>query len=621
MITKDNGNGTKTPIVDESAFAVLEKKPRSADRVPPLTVTARYSTADRPASTAQKDQNNPQDPLILRQRQKNAVRRPAVQNTADRDTSAQRSAAQNLKEQKAAVPKRRETPQTEIPRKDPQQPKREITPEMRAAAAERHRRISEKKRAEIELQKEIEREKQRRRRIFRRRAKNAVGYGVVFICLLLIICTLFLSCFLISATHVKTQKSALPDELTYTLETKEKNVPYADFVIDGVMYVNFSDIVNICSLSVSGDRNNLKFSAENDEFVSFTNGSDYCSVNGNSVKMESAAHLYGENMWIPLSFVNSYVGGVKTNLYLNENGKTVFSISRDTETEDSGTASVLPVSFLLKSESPLLKINGESLPDQPVIMPADTPTYEFRNDLTSFYPYMDPSDRNEYLLLVNPSKRADASLAPTDLVDVVNKRPSLSGLKMRLCAEKALEALFVEMYAAGFTSVNVTMAYRSYEAQEKQFNVYVYNERYNYKNHGDFTAAAYSVLGKSYLQNNYIKKNNTTLSLADGRRVAASYSAFPGTGDHQTGLGCDITDQKSAYSAFAQTDAYRWLTENAYKFGFVERYPKGKEKITGFSYEPCHWRFVGQYHAAVMHENGMCLEEYTEWLEKASPLQ
>ena len=62
--------------------------------------------------------------------------------------------------------------------------------------------------------------------------------------------------------------------------------------------------------------------------------------------------------------------------------------------------------------------------------------------------------------------------------------------------------------------------------------------------------------------------------------------------------------------AFGSTEAYAWLTANAYKFGFIERFPEGKEKVTGSPAEPSHWRFVGQYHAAAMHESGLCLEEY-----------
>ena len=59
-----------------------------------------------------------------------------------------------------------------------------------------------------------------------------------------------------------------------------------------------------------------------------------------------------------------------------------------------------------------------------------------------------------------------------------------------------------------------------------------------------------------------------------------------------------------------ESDEYKWLVENAHKFGFIFRYPEGKENITGYSFEPVHLRFVGQYHAAIIYESGLSLEEY-----------
>ena len=61
---------------------------------------------------------------------------------------------------------------------------------------------------------------------------------------------------------------------------------------------------------------------------------------------------------------------------------------------------------------------------------------------------------------------------------------------------------------------------------------------------------------------------------------------------------------------FAESDEYKWLVENAHKFGFIFRYPENKVNITGYSFEPVHLRFVGQYHAALIFETGLALEEY-----------
>jgi D-alanyl-D-alanine carboxypeptidase len=61
---------------------------------------------------------------------------------------------------------------------------------------------------------------------------------------------------------------------------------------------------------------------------------------------------------------------------------------------------------------------------------------------------------------------------------------------------------------------------------------------------------------------------------------------------------------------FAWTSEYYWLQENAWKFGFILRFPSDKTGITGMSFEPWHYRYVGRYHAKIMHDNGLCLEEY-----------
>ena len=67
-------------------------------------------------------------------------------------------------------------------------------------------------------------------------------------------------------------------------------------------------------------------------------------------------------------------------------------------------------------------------------------------------------------------------------------------------------------------------------------------------------------------------------------------------------------------SAVRRTDAYLWLKENSWKFGFVLRYPEGKEDITGNLPEPWHFRYVGRHHAAEMYRSGLCLEEYIDSL-------
>ena len=87
---------------------------------------------------------------------------------------------------------------------------------------------------------------------------------------------------------------------------------------------------------------------------------------------------------------------------------------------------------------------------------------------------------------------------------------------------------------------------------------------------------------------------------------------LPGCSEHETGLAMDIT-RKGVWRAdpgFHGTKEFNWLTDNAQDYGFILRYPQGKAHITGISYEPWHWRYVGVEHAQKMKEKNQCLEEY-----------
>ncbi|WP_039838444.1 M15 family metallopeptidase [Paenibacillus sonchi] len=107
------------------------------------------------------------------------------------------------------------------------------------------------------------------------------------------------------------------------------------------------------------------------------------------------------------------------------------------------------------------------------------------------------------------------------------------------------------------------------------------------------------------LFNNYVKR--------DGEEKARTYSAVPGHSEHQTGLAIDLsgTDGKcAAESCFAGTEEANWLAAHAAEYGFIIRYPEGKQAITGYMYEPWHVRYVGKDIAASIAERGITLEEY-----------
>ncbi len=89
------------------------------------------------------------------------------------------------------------------------------------------------------------------------------------------------------------------------------------------------------------------------------------------------------------------------------------------------------------------------------------------------------------------------------------------------------------------------------------------------------------------------------------------FLAKPGFSEHQTGLVVDVATKDSGLTIhFENTTTFKVLKENAHQFGFILRYPKGKEHITGYAYEPWHFRYVGKEIATVIYENNLTLEEY-----------
>ncbi|RUL53650.1 MULTISPECIES: D-alanyl-D-alanine carboxypeptidase family protein [Lysinibacillus] len=108
------------------------------------------------------------------------------------------------------------------------------------------------------------------------------------------------------------------------------------------------------------------------------------------------------------------------------------------------------------------------------------------------------------------------------------------------------------------------------------------------------------------IYNNYVSR--------DGKENADRYSARPGYSEHQTGLAFDIgeKDKKDLWltEQFGETPAGKWLADNAHKYGFILRYPKGKEAITGYMYESWHFRYLGVDLATEVKASNLTLEEY-----------
>jgi zinc D-Ala-D-Ala carboxypeptidase len=99
----------------------------------------------------------------------------------------------------------------------------------------------------------------------------------------------------------------------------------------------------------------------------------------------------------------------------------------------------------------------------------------------------------------------------------------------------------------------------------------------------------------------------------DGYEIARTYSAIPGTSEHQTGLAIDVSGSNgycAVSSCFAGTKEAAWIDKNSANFGYIVRYPKGKEHVTGYKHEPWHVRYVGPAVSKEMKSRNLTLEEY-----------
>ncbi len=174
---------------------------------------------------------------------------------------------------------------------------------------------------------------------------------------------------------------------------------------------------------------------------------------------------------------------------------------------------------------------------------------------------------NTNTVLVNKLNRLPSNYTPQNLVTV--ERPYSSGRNHILNSE-AFDH-YKEMYNAAAKEGLYPKIISSYRTESQQRSLY----------------------------------NSYTVRYGSGH--AQKYSAQPGYSEHQTGLAVDIN---SLYTSFENSKEYAWLKNNAHKFGFIERYPKNKEFITGYAYEPWHYRYVGVDVATVIHQQNITYEEY-----------
>ena len=108
----------------------------------------------------------------------------------------------------------------------------------------------------------------------------------------------------------------------------------------------------------------------------------------------------------------------------------------------------------------------------------------------------------------------------------------------------------------------------------------------------------------------YQEKTYNSVKSSNGKTYADKFAARPGFSEHQTGLAIDVSTKHSTMENFKDSEEYKWLQDHAHEYGFILRYPEGKEYLTGYSYESWHYRYVGIKAATQIKNEGITFDEY-----------
>ncbi len=165
----------------------------------------------------------------------------------------------------------------------------------------------------------------------------------------------------------------------------------------------------------------------------------------------------------------------------------------------------------------------------------------------------------------------------------------------------------------------ISLDYSYGEEGENSLINYAYDEFMNLWQNAN-KAGFYLMVTSSYRDYKGQEEIYNDIKNGQGQRKADEVAARPGHSEHQTGLVVDMTSKNEPTAEeFSDSKAYNWLKENAYLYGFIERYPKDKTYITGYSPESWHWRYVGKQAAKIIHEEQITFDEYyAYYIEKDS---
>ncbi len=332
----------------------------------------------------------------------------------------------------------------------------------------------------------------------------------------------------------------------------------------GEALINIEAPSSYFGYGISGDSRQKTIVFEKGGYASFSAG-PAAVVNGNPVLLSENTVMRGGKLYVPISFFEEYVSGLR---FIKDEKNIKIDIG---------------IGNFYIDDASLGAENAISVTDWFDAVGTGKTAHVFKTDLTAYEEYMNPTDRDKYLILINYESKLDKNYAPERLTDLVNTRKDgRATQQMELYAAKAMEAMMKEAAACGYGDLSITSAYRSFAYQQLLFDNQV-----------------------SALRSSYGDK---------AEEKAAEAVAIPGTSEHQSGLCADLHNLPAASQAFANQQAYKWLVNNCSKFGYILRYPKDKTDITKIMFEPWHYRYVGRYHAERITQGGYCLEEYMDIL-------
>lgn len=283
---------------------------------------------------------------------------------------------------------------------------------------------------------------------------------------------------------------------------------------------------------------------------------------------------------------------------------TSFKLYKDYQYKQSFEYKLLQINYPLEETKTLIKhLNEKEL--------TELLTKEYNADIAKFVTekYFIYNNLERYLTYLE--KNEDKTV--TDVVTLINVNRDRDYYDSPKATNvESHELMLVNKYyylEETYTPDNITKISPSYAYEGNSINEEVYNAFKELAE--EAKTAGYTILiNSSYRDFNSQKEVWESRKALYGTRKADAFAARAGYSEHQTGYAIDVADFYDVNDKFGETESFIWMEKNCYKFGFILRYPKDKENITGYSYEPWHYRYVGKEIALKLQQENITYDEY-----------